>query len=143
MNAVGCGYNRRDRMPTTARMMRNCAVAATAVVLYAFDPATSPLFPSCPLRVWTGWLCPGCGTLRAMHALLHGSLDAALQANVLATFAILCVGIAWLRDQARPATSPWLLSMRRAAFSAAGVALVLLFGALRNIPVAPFSWLTP
>lgn len=123
--------------------MRSSVVAATAFALYAFDPATSAIFPSCPLRAWTGWLCPGCGTLRAMHALLHGSLVAALQANALATVAVLCIGAAWLHDRARPGASPWLFSIGHAGFSAAGVALALTFGALRNIPAAPFSWLTP
>ena len=118
-------------------------MAATAVALYALDPATSAIFPSCPLRAWTGWLCPGCGTLRAMHALLHGSIAAALQANALATVAVLCAGVAWLHDRARPAAAPWLHSMSHAGFSAAGVALALAFGALRNIPTTPFSWLTP
>ena len=124
-------------------MMRSAAVAATAVALYALDPATSAIFPSCPLRAWTGWLCPGCGTLRAMHALLHGSLSAALQANALATVAALCAAVAWLHDRARPAAAPWLLSMSHAGFSAAGVALALAFGALRNISMTPFSWFTP
>lgn len=114
-------------------MLRLCAVATTAVALYALDPATSAVFPSCPLRAWTGWLCPGCGTLRAMHALLHGSIVAALQANALATVAVLSAGVAWLHDRARPAAAPWLHLMSHAGFSAAGVALVLIFGALRNI----------
>jgi hypothetical protein len=123
--------------------MRSTAVAAAAAVLYVFDPATTALFPSCPLRAWTGWLCPGCGALRAMHALLHASLGGALHDNVLATLAVLWASAAWLHDRARPGASPWLLSTGRAGFSTPALALALLFGALRNIPAAPFSWLTP
>ncbi len=54
------------------------------VVLYAvFDPATSGLFPRCPFRMLTGLRCPGCGSQRAVHALLHGDLLAAMRANLL------------------------------------------------------------
>lgn len=101
------------------------------------------MFPSCPLRVWTGWLCPGCGTLRAMHALLHGHLGAAMHDNVLATVSVFVMGFAWLRDRVRPAETPWMATVTNAGFSAAGIGLALAFGALRNIPMTPFSWFTP
>ena len=127
----------------TFRQIRLAAVAAAVTLLYVFDPATSGIYPSCPLRAWTGWLCPGCGALRAMHALLHGSVGAAFQDNALATGAVLCAGVAWLHDRLRPVATPWLGAIGRAGVSAAGVVMALAFGALRNIPAAPFSWFTP
>jgi hypothetical protein len=59
------------------------AVTLARVMLRLFDPATSGLFPPCPLRYLTGWYCPGCGSLRAIHQLLHGSLRAAWAMNPL------------------------------------------------------------
>src|SRR5271155_2956468 len=59
------------------------AVAAAIVMLHSFDPATSGLFPPCPLLYLTGWYCPGCGSLRAMHQLLRGNLHAAWALNPL------------------------------------------------------------
>ena len=50
-------------------------------VLYLFNPAQSRLFPPCPFLLLTGWRCPGCGSLRAMHQLLHGELSAGLTLN--------------------------------------------------------------
>lgn len=38
---------------------------------------------SCTFYKDTGWLCPGCGGQRALHALLHGNLLEALQYNVM------------------------------------------------------------
>src|SRR5579872_586117 len=59
-------------------------VAALGIIsLRIFDPATSGLFPPCPLHYLTGWYCPGCGSLRAMHALLHGNLQQAWAMNPL------------------------------------------------------------
>lgn len=48
-------------------------IMVALVVVYAwFDPATAGWFPQCPFRVATGWQCVGCGSQRALHALLHG-----------------------------------------------------------------------
>jgi Protein of unknown function (DUF2752) len=127
----------------TFRTVLSIGIAAAAVVLFVFDPATSALFPSCPLRVWTGLLCPGCGTLRAMHALLHGHIGAAMHDNALATAALIAIGAAWLRDLSRPLETPWMATLTRAGFGGAGVGLALGFGVLRNIPMTPFSWFTP
>ena len=43
--------------------------------------------PSCPLYAVSGLYCPGCGTLRCLHALTHGDLGAALGFNVLTVLA--------------------------------------------------------
>src|SRR5438552_4074668 len=59
------------------------AFAGAVVMLQVFDPATSGIFPPCPVRYWTGWYCPGCGSLRAIHQLLHGNLRAAWALNPL------------------------------------------------------------
>lgn len=59
------------------------AGVAALPVLYAINPAQSRLFPLCPFLWLTGWQCPGCGSLRAMHQLLHGELGAALALNPL------------------------------------------------------------
>ena len=48
--------------------------------------------PSCPLRAATGWPCPSCGSGRAVVALAHGDLLAALAANPL----LVAAGVAFL-----------------------------------------------
>jgi hypothetical protein len=46
--------------------------AAAAVLYGLFDPAKYAFFPKCPFVILTGGLrCPGCGSQRALHALLH------------------------------------------------------------------------
>ena len=62
------------------------AIAATlsaiAIVVYLtlYDPASSPA-PQCIFLRLTGWQCPGCGTQRAIHALMHGDVAAAWHFN--------------------------------------------------------------
>lgn len=57
-------------------------------VYYTMNPLSSPLFPKCPFLMWTGWKCPGCGSQRAIHALLHGDVPAAWGYNALLVVSI-------------------------------------------------------
>ena len=52
-------------------------------MLFIFDPAASSFFPPCPFRALTGFLCPGCGSTRALHHLSHGRVQAALKLSPL------------------------------------------------------------
>ena len=72
------------------------AAAAAATLLYAFDPADAGFFPRCPSLALTGWRCAGCGSQRALHALLHGDLAAAWSLNPLLVVAVpyLTIGFA-------------------------------------------------
>jgi hypothetical protein len=47
-----------------------------------FDPSQHR-FPQCPVRYATGWLCPGCGSQRAIHEALNGHFLAAFRLNAL------------------------------------------------------------
>src|SRR6202046_5995717 len=73
------------------------ALVAGAITLRMFDPATTVFFPPCPLRYLTGWYCPGCGSLRALHQLLHGNLGQAWALNPLTVLLLpfLTYGIAF------------------------------------------------
>ena len=53
------------------------AVAVIAVLYFMFDPAASSMAPKCMFRTFTGLECPGCGSQRMLHALLHGDIRAA------------------------------------------------------------------
>jgi len=118
--------------------------AAAVVMLGLFDPATSGLFPPCPLRYLTGWYCPGCGSLRALHQLLQGNLRAAWSLNPLTIVLLpfLAYGLAShalfeIRGQHLPRL------FLPAAWIQALCAVIILFGIARNIPVHPFELLAP
>jgi hypothetical protein len=46
-------------------------------VLFFFDPATTSFYPPCLFKTVLGRQCPGCGSLRAAHQLLHGNFGVA------------------------------------------------------------------
>lgn len=59
------------------------SLGAAAYVYYTFDPNLYNWFPKCPFKACTGLDCPGCGSQRAVHALLHGNFLEAFQHNAL------------------------------------------------------------
>lgn len=114
------------------------------VLLRIYDPAASAIFPPCPFRYLTGWYCPGCGSLRAVHQLLHGNLELAWAMNPLTVllfpflaYGLACEALFSLRGQRSP---QFTLSGARIRALYAGI---LLFGIARNLPFHPFDLLAP
>lgn len=62
--------------------------AGIAVAYKYLDPAVVPIFPRCPFRLLTGYLCPGCGSQRAIHRLLNLDIAGAWQMNPLLVIAL-------------------------------------------------------
>jgi hypothetical protein len=67
--------------------LANIAILILLLVLgtiyFIFDPSASVFFPKCPVMMLTGYPCAGCGSQRAIHALLHLDIRTALEYNVL------------------------------------------------------------
>ncbi len=60
------------------------------------DPHSSAfVFPACPFRLLTGWLCPACGGLRMTHDVLHGDFAAAMMDNAFLMFGLPALAV-WL-----------------------------------------------
>lgn len=76
-------------------------LCALAVWIYSqFNPEQYAFFPKCPFLQLTGWECPGCGSQRALHDLLHGEIASAFYHNALLVISIpfitlLLVAQAW------------------------------------------------
>jgi hypothetical protein len=120
------------------------ALIVGAITLRMFDPATAGFFPPCPVRYFTGWYCPGCGSLRAMHQLLEGNLRAAWAMNPLTvlllpflTYGLASHALCEFRGRGLPR-----LFMPAVWIRALCVAIIL-FGIVRNLPLHPFELLAP
>jgi len=135
-----------------------------AALLYAFDPARSALVPPCLFNRLTGLYCPGCGSMRALHAAFHGDLALALDFNALAVFLLpflfyslgrmvlparLWPGLTDRRSGGAGSASSSRLKFNLAAVfertysSRLVLAAVLSFWAVRNLPWHPFATLAP
>ena len=114
------------------------------VLLYNVDPRNPGSYPICPFLGLTGCFCPGCGTLRALHLLLHGNPIAAFGYNPFAVLSIPFIAYSYvtgaLRTFALPAPAPVFVQSR---WIWGLLAAVLAFWALRNVPVAPLTVLAP
>lgn len=122
------------------------ALAASAAFLATHDPgAAGSRYPTCVFHQMTGLWCPGCGLTRGTYQLLHGHVGAALGYNIftpLALTAICAVWFSWLR--ASWSGVPMHVPARAARWSTVVLpVLVVGFGILRNLPVAPLRALAP
>jgi hypothetical protein len=101
--------------------------------LFFFDPAISLLFPPCPIHWLTGLYCPGCGSLRALHLLLHGNFMGALRMNALLVTSLPIIVLLVIRHRwAYFKWAPW------AVFT-----ILIVYTVFRNIPLWPFELLAP
>ena len=91
--AAGTGGARALRAPLATA---GVALAATTYVGLV-DPNQSGHYPTCPFLFITGYYCPGCGSLRAVHALTHGDVGAAVGLNVLTVVGIVAAAVVWGR----------------------------------------------
>jgi hypothetical protein len=104
------------------------------IVLYEFNPSTHRFYPICLLHATTGLECPGCGTQRALHQLVHGNFLAAWRLNPF-TMSLLPVGL-WLgtRELIWLATGRRLPGLvTRPIFAWVLLGGLLAFGVLRNV----------
>jgi hypothetical protein len=114
-------------------------LAMGAVYLFAFEPGKTGFFPICMFRFFTGFTCPGCGTTRALHQILHGHFLTAFTLNPLFIIAIPFMLFAFLRYTVtvlrggvlRPNALP-------ASYIYAIFFVVLSFWIFRNTPFYPF-----
>ena len=134
-------------MPAGARnwILATAAAAAVAggVILFHFDPEKTWFYPACRFHQMTGLDCPGCGSQRALHALLHGQVLRALHDNLLLVLSLpLLLGLfAYWLWRAYHGEKPALFI--RPAWAWGYVAAWVLFGILRNLPFPPFDSFAP
>ncbi len=124
------------------------AVAATTglccATLLVVDPNEPGRYPTCPVLAVTGRWCPGCGSLRGLRALLGGDVAAAAGFNPLLLLAVPYLVYAWVAWAAPAFGGPAPPALRLPAWVIRAVAgLVVTFGVLRNVPLAPLRVLAP
>ena len=110
------------------------AGAAVFAALFALAATVSPEqpghYPTCPFRAITGFACPGCGSLRALHDLAHGHVITALTHNAMLVMMLPVAMTVWLRavtGRTGATASPrWL--------GCAAMAMLAAWTMVRNLP---------
>ena len=107
-----------------------------AFIYYALDPSASSLFPRCAFLEFTGYKCPGCGSQRAVHALLHGDVVTAFRYNALLLIAIPWIGLCLYAESRRTRNPQLYVRLNAPLLIWLFLAMVLIWWVLRNI----FNW---
>ena len=112
---------------------------AGVAYLFVFEPGKSGFFPPCPFRFLTGLQCPGCGSTRALHQILHGNFEAAFMLNPLLTLGIPFMLFAFVRysvivmrggvPRSNALPAPYIYAM---------FFVIVSFWVFRNTPFYPF-----
>jgi hypothetical protein len=114
---------------------------AAGAYIYAVDPNQPGGYPLCPTRALFGVDCPGCGSLRAIHALLHGDVARALDHNILLVLALPAI-VAYLAYTAYGAFVRPVRPLRvPVAFGIGAVAVAVTYAVLRNLTWGPLAYL--
>ena len=99
--------------------------------------------PTCVMKLFTGFDCPGCGGTRAAWYLLHGDIPAAAHHHALVVFAtpfLAYLYVSWTLN--RLANRKVLPTLRISNGAMIGFLVAwLVFSVARNLPWAPFDWL--
>jgi hypothetical protein len=115
-----------------------------AILFFVLDPAKHNIFPRCLFNSITGYYCPGCGSQRAVHSLLHFDIAGVVSYNFLFIPAFLLIIYHYLHPVLNRffewklpnifyfKSTPWII-----------FGFVLAFWILRNLPFYPFSVLAP
>ena len=108
---------------------------AALYLFYSFDPEINQFFPGCPFLLTTGYECPGCGSQRAIHHLLHFNIREAANYNILMVlflpYILLGIYFEYFRGKKR---HPKLMKIFFGRWSALIVLIIIVFfWILRNI----------
>ncbi|WP_025143427.1 DUF2752 domain-containing protein [Pedobacter jeongneungensis] len=124
-------------------ILGSIVLLSLVVIYYKFNPEVYNFFPECPFHKYLHLDCPGCGSQRAIHALLHLNVQKAMGYNLLLVLSL-------------PLLAVQLFSKAYAYFTNQNTVLgfwynpntpkiifviVMLFWIARNLPYTPFSYL--
>ncbi|MFC5830877.1 DUF2752 domain-containing protein [Nonomuraea insulae] len=140
MSSAATGRRGADRL---RELLPPLGVAALTGAVFAFVGTINPNepghYPTCPFLWLTGLYCPGCGTLRTIHALAHLDPVAALGLNPLAMAMIPFLLFWWGRWVVRTLQGrPRRTTLAHPAWLWAFIGVVMVYWVVRNLPFGAF-----
>ena len=112
------------------------ALVVFGFIYFAVDPASSNVFPRCTFLTLTGYKCPGCGSQRAIHALLHGDVAEAFRYNAMLLVSIPWIALCLYAESQRVRNPRLYVRLNAPLLIWLFLAMVLIWWLLRNI----FNW---
>ena len=132
---------RRGRIRAFAPAAVLVATGAGLLLVHTLDPGEPGNYPTCPWLMVTGTFCPGCGTLRMLHALTHGDVTTAVAMNPFALVMVVVLAAGWMAWawQARWGlpVATWVPQWAATGY----LVLTVVYWVARNLP--GLRWLAP
>lgn len=128
--------SRPERRCKKRRILMGVAVAVAAAALIAIYGALEPAeagFPRCPFLTLTGWQCPGCGSQRAAHALLHGRLGEAWGYNAVMVCVLPLLGLLGVAELMRARWPRFHAALNSRAMCLGVAGLFVVWCVVRNL----------
>ena len=113
------------------------AAIIAAAIYFTFDPEKpGNFFPKCLFLTVTGYKCPGCGSQRAIHALLHGDIATAFRHNAALLLFIPIVAVYAVAEWQRTKWLAFYEKISRPGIITAIIVFIASWWVLRNV----FGW---
>jgi hypothetical protein len=116
-------------------------VLALLIIFFTYNPAKYSFFPKCPFHYLTGLDCPGCGSQRAIYALLHGNIKGAIHQNLLLVISLPFLAIHFCYQVAsvlKQRNYKWKVIYHPLTPRIIAV-IVIVFWVVRNLPAYPLT----
>lgn len=115
------------------------------IYFFSFYSNQNPFAIKCIFHSVTGLWCPGCGGQRAFSLFVHGHILDALRHNILLPFALYFIAIAYYAIIGKIFLKVEFGNKLHLSpnFARNFLIFLLVYGILRNIPIAPFIYLAP
>ena len=109
-------------------------------IFYNLNPSNHSVYPECNFHASTGYLCPGCGSQRAIHDFLHFNIAEGFKHNALVGLCLftglyLIFGFIFNKVSSKPV--PNYFKRSSTAYIILGV--IAVFWILRNLPFEFFN----
>lgn len=101
-----------------------------------YDPQICQWFPRCAILTFTGLKCPGCGSQRVFHALLHGQILQAFKYNALLVILIPYILLLIFSALFKTRCEKLYNALSSPALIGVLMAVIILWWVLRNV----FNW---
>jgi len=113
----------------TASLIIICSI----IIYFIFDPSHYLWFPRCPFLIISGYKCPGCGSQRTIHALLHFNIQEAFHYNAFLVCSIPFIIILTIAEILRKSKPKFYIRVHRPLYIYIYLIAVILWWILRNI----------
>ncbi|MBN1819443.1 MAG: DUF2752 domain-containing protein [Prolixibacteraceae bacterium] len=132
------------KLPGFAKLGLFLVLLIISAIFFFLNPEEEGVFPECIFHSVTGYYCPGCGSQRAFHNLLHLNFTGVVSNNLLFLpgMLVLIYGIALPFINRRFNTNYKNILYNKWTPLWIFI-IIILFAVLRNLPYYPFSVLAP